>query len=61
MKIALKIITTNRFSAYEVIEGVVLTASLGQYQGSVATVVRLIAKKCGEPITVIKQNKSGWY
>jgi len=61
MKIALKIITTNRFSAYEVIEGVVLSSCIGQYQGSVATVVRLISKKCGKPITVVKQTKSGWY
>jgi len=61
MKIALKIITPNRFCAYEVNEGVVLTASIGQYQGSIATVLRLISKKCGKPVTVIKQTKYGWY
>lgn len=61
MKIALKIIITNRFSVYEVIEGVILSSSYGQYQGSVATVVRLISKKIGKPVTVVKQNKYGWY
>lgn len=61
MRIALKIIMTNRFAVYEVVEGVVLSSSYGQYQGSVATVVRLFAKKIGKPITVVKQDKKGWY
>jgi hypothetical protein len=60
LKIALKIVATNRFSAFEIVEGVTLSESLGQYQGSIATVVRLMSAKFG-PVFVIKQSKKGWY
>jgi hypothetical protein len=61
MKIALKIVSMNKFTAFEIIEGVVLSEPLGEYQGSIATVVRLMTAKYSCPILVIRQNKKGWY
>jgi hypothetical protein len=61
LKIALKIVATNRFSAFEIVEDIILSESLGQYQGSIATVVRLMSAKFARPVLVIKQSRKGWY